>query len=174
MTMIELMVTIAILAILLGLAAPSMTRFPAQWRMSNAVNAFTGSLRTARAEAIARAKPVVMCRVSSASSTACQTSEGTTGYATGWIVFADNNGNGSYNSGTDELLLRQDTQSGVTFQATGGSYSKLTFQPNGLMGSTPASYNIQSTFDNNMEKVVCLSKPGRMLVIDGTQSCPGA
>ena len=172
MTMIELLVTLTILAVLLVIAAPSMSRFVSQWRLSNAVNAFTGSLRTARSEAIARAKPVVMCRVISASSTTCLTSEGD-GYGTGWIVFADNNGTGTYTSSADELLLRQDTQSGVTILSGSASYAKFIFQPNGLLGATPGYYNVQSSADPNISKVVCLSKPGRMLVIGGNENCPG-
>ena len=73
LTAIELMVTLAILAILIGIAAPSMTRFIVQWRLSNAVNAVTGSLRIARTEAIARARPVVVCQLRAGTAVECET-----------------------------------------------------------------------------------------------------
>ncbi|WP_369633010.1 Tfp pilus assembly protein FimT/FimU [Variovorax sp. V512] len=78
LTAIELMVTLAILAILIGIAAPSMTRFIVQWRLSNAVNAVTGSLRTARTEAIARARPVVVCQLRAGTAVECETARAAT------------------------------------------------------------------------------------------------
>ena len=132
LTMIELLTTIAILAILLGLAAPSMARFIADWRASNAVNAFTSSLRLARTEAIARSRPVVLCRVANDTSTACQSSIGTNGFATGWIVFVNNDGDANFNysaAGGDELLLRQTAPAGIA-DITPTRAGRLVFLPN--------------------------------------------
>ena len=179
LTAIELLVTLAILAILIGIAAPSMARFIAQWRVSNAINAFTGSLRIARTEAIARGRPVVLCRVNSSTSTTCQASAGSNGFASGWIVFVNNDRNtGSTFSASngDELLVRQDAPGGIsdiTFTGTGAP--KFVFQPNGL-AATAAAINFDAAgFDASStpwaRKAICISKPGRIRYVADSVDC---
>ena len=179
MTMIELLVTLTILAILLGIAAPSMARFAAEWRISNTVNAFTGSLRLARTEAIARARPVVMCRVANDTSTTCVTSIGTHGYASGWIVFVNNDGDASFNysaAGGDEILLRQTAIAGIA-DITPTKAGKFVFLPNGLLNSNNNAVNIDANgFDTLSKtpwarKAICISKPGRIRHVADNVDC---
>lgn len=178
-TMVELLTTIAILAILLVLAAPSMVRFVAQWRVSNAVNAFTGSLRLARTEAIARARPVVMCRVSNDTSTACQSTVGTHGFASGWIVFVnnDNDSNNNYSAANgDELLLRQTALPGIA-DITPTQAGRFVFLPNGLLNSSSNAINVDANGFNTTSttpwarKGICISKPGRIRYVDDNANC---
>lgn len=58
--MIELMITIALLAILLGLAIPSMTSFLVNSELRSAVNTLQADTMNARSEAIKLARPVVV------------------------------------------------------------------------------------------------------------------
>ena len=179
LTMIELLTTIAILAILLGLAAPSMARFIADWRASNAVNAFTSSLRLARTEAIARSRPVVLCRVADDTSTACENSIGTHGFATGWIVFVNNDGDASFNfsaTAGDELLLRQTAPAGIA-DITPKKAGLLVFLPNGLLNSSNNAINFDANgFDTTSttpwaRKAICISKPGRIRHVADNVDC---
>ncbi len=176
LTAIELLVTIAILAILIGIAAPSMTRFIAQWRVSNALNALTGSLRLARTEAIARARPVVLCGVASDTSTSCQSSTGDTGLASGWIVFVDVDSSTSF-SANDELLLRQVALTGIAgIEPTGSSVGRFTFYPNGL-SSTARGFNVDAAgFDTAgtpswARKAICIAKSGRIRYVADSADC---
>jgi type IV fimbrial biogenesis protein FimT len=94
-TMVELMVSIAIAAILAGLAVPSFRDLIASNRLKSHTSAFHTSLLLARSEAIKRKEGrVVVCK--SADGAACTTDGG---WQQGWIVFADANGNGSVNAG---------------------------------------------------------------------------
>ena len=171
-TLIELMVTLTLLAILLSLAVPPMARFLNQWQVTNATNAFTGSLRTARAEAISRGKPVVLCRVANNTSNTCLTSVGTTGFASGWIVFVnyDNDANSNYDpNGGDELLLRQDVSPGIESiePKTGGKYA---FLPNGLLRAS--SFNgINVTGTSGARRGFCISKAGRVRYVADSVDC---
>lgn len=179
LTAIELLVTIAILAILLGIAAPSMSRFIGQWRASNAVNSLTGSLRTARTEAIARARPVVVCRVASSSSTTCLSTAGTSGFASGWIVFVNNDREDTsfdYSNG-DELLLRQEAPSGIA-NITLTNAGRFVFLPNGLLNATTgngvdieaAGFTDASTTPW-LRKALCITKPGRIRSVASSADC---
>ena len=53
-TLIELMVTLTVMAILLSIAAPSFTSLMAANRMSTQTNEFIGALNLARSEAVRR------------------------------------------------------------------------------------------------------------------------
>ncbi|ADU40057.1 GspH/FimT family pseudopilin [Variovorax paradoxus] len=181
LTAIELLVTLAILAILIGLAAPSMTRFIVQWRASNTVNALTGSLRIARTEAIARARPVVVCRVASNTSTTCLSTASTTGFASGWIVFVNNDRDASfdYSATADELLLRQEAPAGIA-KIVPTNASRFVFLPNGLLNGTATAINIEATGFSSASatpwarKGLCITKPGRVRSVADSASCDSA
>lgn len=59
-TLIELMVTIAVLAILAAIAVPNYQRFVASSRMTAQANDFLASLQLARSEAVKRNAPISM------------------------------------------------------------------------------------------------------------------
>ncbi|PLC03990.1 prepilin-type cleavage/methylation domain-containing protein [Variovorax sp. RO1] len=180
LTAIELMVTLAILAILLGIAAPSMTRFIVQWRLSNTVNALTGSLRTARTEAIARARPVVVCQLRAGTTIGCETGTGARDFAVGWIVFANNDRDAdfAYSESNDELLLRQDALPGIA-RITLGKAADFVFLPNGLTNSGSNGITVDARGFETLvttpwaRKTLCISKPGRIRYAADGVDCSG-
>ncbi len=100
-TLIELMITLALLAILATIAAPSVRDSIRNARMTSAANDFLTDLSIARAEAVKRGVPTAIC--TSSNGTSCT---GTT-WNQGWIIFTDSeNGPGNYGSmnGTDTVL----------------------------------------------------------------------
>lgn len=174
-TAIELLVTLAVLAILLGLAAPAMSRFINQWQVANATNALTGSLRTARTEAIARVRPVVMCRVANNTSNTCLTTVGSNGLASGWIVFVNNDRDGSFNFNPDadpkdELLVRQHALTGIAdIEPRRSTLGKFVFLPNGLLNSNNRSINVIGR--DGTKRGICISKPGRVRYVADSVDC---
>lgn len=180
LTAIELMVTLAILAILIGIAAPSMSRFVVQWRLSNAVNAVTGSLRIARTEAIARARAVVVCQLRAGTAVDCETGSDGNDFAAGWIVFVNNDRDGdfSYSESTDEVLLRQDALPGIAKIALGKA-GRFVFLPNGLVSSGSNSITVEAPgFETASttpwaRKTLCISKPGRIRYAADGEDCSG-
>jgi type IV fimbrial biogenesis protein FimT len=89
-TMFELVVTMAVVAILASLAIPSYKYITSANRVSSEVNALLGDMRYARTEAVRQGIPVTVCAANS-TQTAC--TPGDTTWESGWIVFADPNGN---------------------------------------------------------------------------------
>ncbi|WP_390343942.1 GspH/FimT family pseudopilin [Variovorax boronicumulans] len=174
------MVTLAILAILIGIAAPSMTRFIVQWRLANAVNALTGSLRIARTEAIARARPVIVCQLRTGTAVDCETGSGGNDFAAGWIVFVNNDRDGdfAYSESTDEVLLRQDALPGIAKIALGKA-GRFVFLPNGLVSSGSNSITVEAPgFETASttpwaRKTLCISKPGRIRYAADGEDCSG-
>ena len=130
LTMVELMVVLAVAAILVGLAIPSMSRTVAEWRLSNAVNAFSGSLRIARAEAIARGRVVRMCRTTAGASETCTSATSVNDYSSGWMVYVDADNNGSYGTaGGDLILLKQAPFTGLSGITPNADNVSLVFLP---------------------------------------------
>ena len=88
-TLIELMVVIAIVAILSGIAVPSFSQLVADTSLSSQVNGFMADARFARSEAMRRGVRVVLCP-SANSSDANPTCSGSE-WSVGWIAFVDTN-----------------------------------------------------------------------------------
>lgn len=90
-TLIELMVTLAIAVILITVGIPSYQNIIRNNRATAISNEMLTALYFARSEAIKRGISVSVC--SSADQASCAAS---TNWATGMIVFADNDGNGTF------------------------------------------------------------------------------
>lgn len=88
-TVIEALITVAILAILLALAAPSFAKFIKDNRRASAVNDLIVSVQIARSEATRRGQRVVVCPSNDAQ-TACAVTEDDepVDWSGGWIVHA--------------------------------------------------------------------------------------
>jgi type IV fimbrial biogenesis protein FimT len=81
----ELLVTVAVSSVLLGLAVPSFQRVVLDARQTAAINSFVTSVQLARSEAAKRARPVILCKT--VDTVHCGGTE--IGYERGWMVFVD-------------------------------------------------------------------------------------
>jgi len=123
----ELMVVIAIVAILLTIGVPSYTYVTNTYRMANEVNGLLGDLQFARAEAIKEGQWVTAC-VSSDGATCA----GTTTWASGWIVYSNPNNNNAPAVGSVLRMQRSFTGSFPdTFNAS-NAVSAITFNREGF------------------------------------------
>lgn len=88
-TLIELMVTLSIVAIMASIAVPSYQSFIAQTRLTTQTNELVTALNTARSEAVKRGVRVTVCKSAdpTAATPACATSGG---WEQGWVAFVDN------------------------------------------------------------------------------------
>lgn len=86
-TLVELMVTLTISAILIGVAIPSFRTFITNNAVENLQGRLAGAITFARSEAATRNSVVTLC--SSNTGTSCVANQ----WQAGWIVFVDSNGN---------------------------------------------------------------------------------
>lgn len=82
-TLVELMITVVIASILMGLAAPSFVNFVKNNRLSSQANGLMADLAFTRSEAVKRGANITICRASDPFA-ACTGSAGP--WSTGWIV----------------------------------------------------------------------------------------
>lgn len=136
-TLIELMVTIAVLAVLLAVAAPSFAQLVRQWRQDSAVDAFVGDLRLARSTATRTSRPVVVCATGSAGT--CSTGAD---WAGGWRVFSDLNGNGEWDAG-EPVIVQRGAQAGIAAMLDKHAPAKLSFRGNGTLSGANDTVSVQ-------------------------------
>lgn len=174
-TLFELLVTLAIVAILLALAAPSFTRLIRTNTISSNVSTFLTDMRYARSESIQRGGGVIMCRSDAPEAAqpvcATDTPSGSPGWASGWIIFHDLDPRTSGgNKGILDPLLR--IQSPITtmnsITEAGGSTTKFRFTATGRLLSLGAPTNLQfgasPMFDSDIQRIVCVNLGGRARV----------
>jgi type IV fimbrial biogenesis protein FimT len=97
-TLIELMVTVAILGVLAALAVPSFADFVRLQRVESMREEMRASMALAKTEAIVRGQRVVMIRT-----TPCPAAAAPLNWDCGWTVFADFNGDNAINAGEPVL-----------------------------------------------------------------------
>lgn len=91
-TLIELLATIAIAAILAGLAAPSFRNIILDNRLTAATNTLVAHLALARSEAIKRNATVALCRSANPTAAAPTCGGAANDWTTGWLIFANLDG----------------------------------------------------------------------------------
>jgi type IV fimbrial biogenesis protein FimT len=99
-TLVELMVVLAIMAVMVGAAAPAMASWMDSVRRTALVESFVNDLWFTRSEAVRRNARAAMCRSSDGERCAEQGD-----WSQGWIVFEDRDENGTL--GDDEPLIAQ-------------------------------------------------------------------
>ncbi len=99
-TLIELIVTLSIGAILVTAAAPTFFDMIQRDRLVSQANDFIATLGLARAEAVSRGQRIVVCKSPGPAHNTCATSGN---WEQGWIVFADD-GDNIYTPANDDPL----------------------------------------------------------------------
>lgn len=100
MTLIELLVAIAVMAVLVAVAAPNFSDTIKRNRVQSQLRELVGSLATARSEAVSRSRRVTVC--ASSDGATC-----TGAWREGWLVFVDGGTEGAKDAG-DQILKVHD------------------------------------------------------------------
>ncbi len=129
-SILELMATVAVLAILMAIAVPAFRGTMRRAHLSNIVNTMVGDLQFARSEAATRHQFVSMCRSSDGSTCADDDSN----YDVGYLIYAYDASsagpNQAYDATKHSLLRTTPITPDVSIQATDGNV--FTFGQTGL------------------------------------------
>jgi type IV fimbrial biogenesis protein FimT len=144
-TLTELMITLAIVAILLGIGVPSYKYVTTANRVSTEINGLLGDLQFARSEAVREGQPVAVCTPSGGACAA----DGAVDWTVGWVVWADLNGDGAIQAG--EILRKQDAfTTGDTLTSSNDTVASVVFNREGFasgLGNT-TTYTLHDKTDN--------------------------
>lgn len=173
-TLVELMITLAVLAIALSLAAPAMGRFLEQQATQGIIERFTSDLRFARSEALKRGQAVSLCVVGTpgANGPTCAANAGTRGFAAGWLVFADFNANGARDTGETVLREQEASSSQITSLLDSGNQRFVTFQSTGVVHGGQGRINLTPGSGSAHQRILCMNLIGRVSIQPaGASSC---
>jgi type IV fimbrial biogenesis protein FimT len=154
-TLVEMMITIAVMALVLSLAVPSFTNMIRNNRLASGSNELISALTYARSEAVKRRLNVSVCV---RDGEACSTDVNNWGQ--GWLIFTDDLApSGQIDGPTDVVLLRADpSDAGV--QITAGAAS-VTFNPLGETNN--ATFTVtKSGCKGNNERRLTVQSTGRL------------
>ncbi len=165
-TLQELMMTVCIGAVVMGLAVPSFKKLITDSRTTAAANELVVALAYARSEAIKRGKQV----------TVKHKGETNRVWREGWEIFTDNNGDGTLNT-MDELLKTNDALPEGYTLSTGANYAKwVAYEATGLShGNSGLANDTFRLCDNSKDKKrsrAIIVKMGRVRTEVGTTTCP--
>jgi len=179
LTLIELLVTIALLAIIASLAAPAIGTFVSRSAMRGISADFTLALQRARSEAINRNMCVTMCMSSNSSLSPPKCTTSGDDWGIGWIVFLNPSCDTSITTANpktanpiETVVLVRDT-SGARYSLQNGNSGtrSITFGARGnTRSSTAASFNLvdtQVSANDPINRTFCLDLAGRVRTTDG-------
>ena len=157
-TLIELMITLLIAGIILGIALPSLTSITNEMNFSSLQQRLILDLTFTRSEAINQGGQVTIC--ASNNGTTCSTT--LTDWSRGWIIFADNDGNRLFTTDTDELIRTSgvDSLATISWEKT----NSISFSGDG-MASTNSTGNFticDAQGNSTVVKGITLNQSGRI------------
>ena len=151
-TLLELIITVALIAIVTTFAIPSITTFNKNDRLTTNINTLVGHLSLARSESIKRSQQVSVCASTDNSSCAGN-------WADGWLVYADTNNDGSLN-GTDEILRVQQAL-GKANTITTAIGNQITYDNRGFATAT-GSFLLCDDRSGDFGKTITITATGRV------------
>jgi len=154
-TLLELIITISILAILLSLGIPAFQDFALKQRLNAAVTALHNDLLLARAQAIHRDVQVIACPWNPGAG--CT---GKTDWSDGWIVFGDSNEDRSYQDGETVLRHGQGVENVMIYSSSGRT--DFRFYPNGTAPGSNGSISICGLRGPEQARKLVISNLGRI------------
>ncbi|MDY6946467.1 MAG: GspH/FimT family pseudopilin [Pseudomonadota bacterium] len=147
-TVLELMITVAVLGILLGIGVPSFQGIIRQNRIAGQTNELLAATAMARSEAVKRGSTVTICPATSSADGDANTCSGTTAWGNGWIIFSDEVAPlGQINiDGTlpdDVIIQRSPPSAPQRMTITNNAITSLTYRGD---GSTTLGIGARTTF----------------------------
>ena len=122
-TLVELLVTVAIIGISLTLGVPAFKDTIRNSVLTSVINEFVASLNFARSEAVKRGVFVTVRKTSTSSSV---------GWEGGWQVFTDINSNGELNSSDDQVLrVHEPLRSNLTLRGNHNFINRISYKSSG-------------------------------------------
>jgi type IV fimbrial biogenesis protein FimT len=154
-TVIELMATLSIAAILLTLGVPAFQDFSLRQRMNASISALHNDLLYGRSQAIYRNAQVVACP--GGPSEGCTES---TDWTPGWIVFSDSNTDRQHQDGEDLLRHGQGLDNIIIHSSNGRT--NFRFYPNGTTPGSNGSFSLCGLGGLKHARKLVISNLGRI------------
>ena len=166
-TIVELMLTIAVVAVILSIGVPSFQNLIERNQLTSGINQFISSMSLARSEAIKRNQRVSICP--SRNSETCSGNQ----YENGWIVFVDRNSNGSRQTDTEELIwVSGQLPANMTMRGDGCCGSNIPYLASGQISGIAGNIHLCKENNANKSRKISINTFGRARLDDaGSDDC---
>lgn len=156
MTLIELLVTLAVLAIVVTLAVPGFQDFVRRNRLAADANNLVTSLAMARSEAVKRATNVTVASAN---------------WENGWSVFVDGNNDGVMAAQADLIQLHQPGSGASDIKLDASTSGYVTYNASGVsvVGTTPTGRGFE-VCKEGQSRMINIIPTGRVGTTSGTCS----
>lgn len=180
-TLVELLLAVAVAAVLIGIGVPSFTQSIRNSRLTTSANEFLTALNMARSEAVKRGVQVTMRRKGSTAGR----------WDDGWDVFVDSDANETFSDDGDTTLCETTTAgypsedcllktfpalgNGLTLRTGGSNYQHyVAFKSTGLSTvSVGDTFRLcDSSASTTRSRSIAINTVGRASVSQGTTVCP--
>ncbi len=170
-TLVEMMVTVAIAAILAGIGIPNLQRTLQDNQMTSRYNEFLSSLNLTRNTAITQGAPAALCK-RNASGSGCAANSADWQY--GWLVFSDKNNNGTVDAGEKILQDKSDINGNVTMHYS-RVINRISYSAEGYAYGFAGTFTFCDQRGDSARKGMVISQNGRMRKAesgDNLSTCP--
>ena len=178
-TLIELMVTVLVLAIIVTIALPNLRPIILRNKVASISIEFTGALQQTRALAISKNSCMSLCASVNvtASNTATCNNQSTDDFQAGWLIFVNAACDAAQTTPTAAggtlTFVRAGETGGYSIKPSAASMSIVMFDPRGF-ANLAASGNFQIKTPNDeasYRRTICLDAAGRATVRAYTTAC---
>jgi type IV fimbrial biogenesis protein FimT len=167
-TLIELMVTLTIGAIMLTLAAPGFQTFIRTTHVRTVTNELAATFNLARSEAIKRGWPVTVCKSSDvlANSLACSTSAS---WKDGWLIFVDADQDGVVDADDTPIRVGRPDTGRASISGDTNYANYVTYLPSGSSrGNDGLSNGTITICMEGIQRELIINNTGRLSIDTGT------
>jgi len=174
-TLVELIITLTVAAILVMMEAPGLGTWLADNRLSAQSTQLIAAIRTARSEAVKRMQTITIC--ASSNVTTANPSCNTTNWEAGWIIFNDANANAAFDAGEQLLAMGNALTGGTTLRSRNPSNGLVRFSSTGTnIAATPnpTSWMLCDSRGVNKAKQIQLLASGdvHLSTVPNEETCP--
>ena len=156
-TLVELLVVLAVSAIILSIAAPSFANIVANNRVTAAANDLVIALNLGKSEAVRSGNPTVLCQ--SSNGTSCGGDQ--TAWANGWVLFNDADGDDTLDAGERLIRVHSALNPQLAFRLNEGDNSSfITFSPAGRANRN-GSFCFENSYNASKSKMIVITQVGR-------------
>lgn len=174
-TVIELLVTVSILAIIVAFAAPSFSGLMRSIRVDGDLSSVRSALTLARSEAISQQNFITVCQSDDPSAAPANLEcSDEADWASGWIVFVDTADNQQFDDASDEVIRIWDAplSAGATL-IDENDRTVVTFDQEGMLSENVDLLNLElvvSGCTGNQQRAIDVTLVGRLDI--SAEACP--
>lgn len=161
MTVIEVLITLAVVGVLLSVAMPSLSGFVENGQVNNDTSNLYNSLQLARSHSATRNTRISLCKIDPATPAVCANAAN---WESGWIVFEDVDQDDVRDAG-EEIFFTSMGMSPNTIVSTTDFASVISFLPSGGVASNGI---LTICVNGNIANSISINATGRSRIFESS------